>query len=76
MSAHDDQADKKHAEAARTLGGLFEGMRGSWPMHLWVAHLDSLAHRAREVRAKYQALIGAGFTEEQALKTVRDDAKM
>lgn len=63
MSAHDDQADKKRAEVARALGSALVEMRNNWPMHL-----DLFAHRAKEVRAKYQALIGEGFTEEQALK--------
>lgn len=63
MSLNDDRADKRRAEEARTLGAALEGMRNNWPMHL-----DLFAHRAKEVRAKYLALIGEGFTEEQALK--------
>ena len=63
MSTQQDHAEKKRAEAARALGAALLEMRNNWPMHL-----DLFAHRAKEVRAKYQALIGEGFTEDQALK--------
>lgn len=63
MSAHEDRADKQRAEVAKSISASLAEMRNNWPMHL-----ELFAHRAKEVRAKYQALIREGFTEEQAIK--------